>query len=90
MDGVADDMHMLQRFDELSVSMGEPDADIESLLTEQAALQSQIEDRDLWNLQSTRRDCDASSALPPGEESVVNLSGGEVRRVTVPPADPTT
>ena len=90
MDGVADDSTCSSALTNYRFQWANQDADIESLLTEQAALQSQIEDRDLWNLQP-RRDCDASSALPP--------RGGICRQPfrrrgpagrTVPPADPTT
>lgn len=42
---------MVARFEESALEMGEPDADLDALLEEQAALQAKIEDADAWNLQ---------------------------------------
>lgn len=43
---------MVARFEETGIAMGEPDADLDALLEEQAALQAKIEDADAWNLQA--------------------------------------
>lgn len=43
--------NMLQRFEDLSMAMGEADADLDTLLEEQAALQAKIDTADAWNLQ---------------------------------------
>lgn len=43
----------MQRYEEVSVAMGEPDADLDQLLEEQAILQTKIEDADAWNLKVT-------------------------------------
>lgn len=42
---------MVARFEETGLEMGEPDADLDALLEEQAELQGKIEDADAWNLQ---------------------------------------
>lgn len=42
---------MVARFEETGIAMGDPDADLDALLEEQAALQAKIEDADAWNLQ---------------------------------------
>lgn len=41
----------MTRFEETGIAMGDPDADLDALLEEQAALQAKIEDADAWNLQ---------------------------------------
>lgn len=58
--------------------MADPDCNLERLLEEQAQVQALIDAHDAWNVQ---RDVEmAMQALhcPPGDSSVVNLSG--VRR----------
>lgn len=42
---------MVARFEETGLEMGEPDANLDALLEEQAELQAKIEDADAWNLQ---------------------------------------
>lgn len=44
---------LVTRFEETGIAMGDPDADLDALLEEQAALQAKIEDADAWNLQVT-------------------------------------
>lgn len=41
----------MARFEETGIAMGDPNADLDALLEEQAALQATIEDADAWNLQ---------------------------------------
>ena len=73
----------LARFEVVSNAMGEPDADIDKLLEEQGKLQDFIDAGDGWNLdQQLERAMDALR-LPPAEESVNHLSGGEKRRVAL-------
>lgn len=46
-----DQEDLMTRFEETGIAMGDPDADLDALLEEQAALQAKIEDADAWNLQ---------------------------------------
>lgn len=48
---------MVARFEETGIAMGDPDADLDALLEEQAALQAKIEDADAWNLQARETTC---------------------------------
>ena len=82
-DGVSDDMAALERFDLVSLQMGEPDADIDALLEEQSKLLTRIEAKNLWDLPSSIDSAMAALRCPPGEDSVHALSGGEIRRVAL-------
>ena len=83
MEGVAETKALLDRFEQVSLAMGEPDADFDTLLAEQAELQEQIEHLDAWDL--ARKVEIAMDALrcPPGDVEVSTLSGGERRRVAL-------
>jgi ATP-binding cassette ChvD family protein len=73
----------LARFDEVSNAMGEPDADFDSLLTEQGDLMEKIEHADGWELDSRIEQAMDALRCPPGDEPVDHLSGGERRRVAL-------
>src|SRR6195952_3082242 len=73
----------LARFDEVSNAMGEPDADFDSLLTEQGDLMEKIEHADGWDLDSRIEQAMDALRCPPGDEPVDHLSGGERRRVAL-------
>ncbi len=73
----------LARFEEVSNAMGEPDADIDKLLEEQGKLQDFIDAGDGWNLDQLLEVAMDALRLPPAEESVNHLSGGEKRRVAL-------
>ena len=62
---------MVARFEATGLEMGEPDADLDALLEEQAALQAKIEDADAWNLQVRR-----SSETEPGRVDFVVVKPG--------------
>lgn len=47
----------MQRYEDVSVAMGDPDANLDELLEEQATLQIKIEDADAWNLKVYLRAC---------------------------------
>jgi energy-dependent translational throttle protein EttA len=82
-DGVRPLRDLLDRFDAVSAAFAEPDADIEALLAEQAAVQEEIDRRGAWTLdQALDRAMDALR-LPEGDREVSSLSGGERRRVAL-------
>src|SRR6266704_2469901 len=82
-DAVAELRGWLRRFEEVSAAMGEPDADFDSLLTEQGDLMEKIEHANGWELDSRiEQAMDALRCLP-GDEPVTHLSGGERRRVAL-------
>jgi ATP-binding cassette ChvD family protein len=82
-DGVADVKALLVRFDEVCAAMSEPDADFDQLLSEQAQLQDRIDAAGAWDLDRKLEIAMDALRLPPGDASVVTLSGGERRRVAL-------
>ena len=82
-DGVAETQALLSRFNEVCAAMGEPDADFDKLLAEQAKLQDRIEAVGGWDLERTFEIAMDALRLPPGDSSVTTLSGGERRRVAL-------
>ncbi|KAF0695573.1 Aste57867_13613 [Aphanomyces stellatus] len=83
MDGIKESTDLLKRFDEVSAAMGEPDADFDTLLAEQAELQDKIEHLDCWDLTYEVERAMAALRVPPGDSDVTVLSGGERRRVAL-------
>ena len=83
LEGVAETKALLDRFEEVSASFAEEDADFDALISEQAELQEKIEAAGAWELE--RRVEVAMDALrcPPGESDVTKISGGERRRVAL-------
>ena len=83
MEGLGETKHMLDRFNEVSNLMGEPDADFDALLAEQAELQEKIDAADAWDIERTVEIAMDALRCPPGDSSVEKLSGGERRRVAL-------
>lgn len=82
-DGLGDSMALIERFNEVCMAMGDPDADFDKLLTEQADLQAKIDAADAWDLGRTFDIAMDALRLPPGDSDVTKLSGGERRRVAL-------
>ena len=82
-EGVAETMGMLNRFNEISALMAEPDADFDALLTEMGTLQEQLDHRGAWDLDSQLEQAMDALRCPPPEADVSVLSGGERRRVAL-------
>ncbi len=82
-EGVAEIKAVLKRFDEISNAFGEPDADFDKLLAEQAELQDKIDAVDGWSLDNTLERAADALRLPPWDANVKHLSGGEMRRVAL-------
>ena len=73
----------LDRFNEISAAMSDPDADFDALLAEMGALQEEIDAADGWDLDSQLEQAMDALRTPPADASVVPLSGGERRRVAL-------
>lgn len=73
----------LDRYNEISAEMANPDADYDSLLTEMGKLQEDIDHADAWDLDSQLEQAMDALRCPPGDSPVANLSGGERRRVAL-------
>jgi energy-dependent translational throttle protein EttA len=82
-DGVRPLRDLLDRFNVVSARFGEPDADFDALLAEQAHVQDQIDRHDAWSLEATLDRAMDALRLPEGDRDVTTLSGGERRRVAL-------
>lgn len=82
-DGVAEQRDLLARFNEVCAQMGDPDADFDALLAEQADLQTKIDAVNGWDLERTLEIAMDALRLPPSDADVTKLSGGERRRVAL-------
>ena len=74
---------LLARFEQVSNSFSEPDADMDKLLAEQATLQDAIDAVNGWELDRTLEIAMDALRLPPPDANVSHLSGGERRRVAL-------
>jgi ATP-binding cassette ChvD family protein len=82
-EGVAEIYAKIQRFNEISEAMAEPDADFDSLLEEMGKLQEAIDAADAWDIDSQLEQAMDALRCPPPEADVTLLSGGERRRVAL-------
>ncbi|MGI5952721.1 MAG: energy-dependent translational throttle protein EttA [Brooklawnia sp.] len=82
-EGVAETMGMLRRFNEVSEAMSDPDADFDSLLAEMGELQTELDTRDAWDIDSKLGQAMEALRCPPPDTIVDVLSGGERRRVAL-------
>ncbi len=82
-EGVGPIKAKVDRFNEISMAMGEPDADFDALLAEMGTLQEEIDAADAWDLDSQLEQAMDALRTPPGDATVANLSGGEKRRVAL-------
>ncbi|MFC5790601.1 energy-dependent translational throttle protein EttA [Agromyces tardus] len=82
-EGVGPIKAKLDRFNEISLAMAEPDADFDALLAEMGTLQEAIDAADAWDLDSQLDQAMDALRCPPGDAQVSVLSGGEKRRVAL-------
>src|SRR2546430_5840493 len=82
-EGVASTKSLLDRFEKVCNAMGEPDADFDKLLAEQADLQDKIDHISGWDLDRQLEIAMDALRLPPADAAVATLSGGERRRVAL-------
>ncbi|MBU6348178.1 MAG: energy-dependent translational throttle protein EttA [Actinomycetales bacterium] len=82
-EGVAETKAMLDRFNEVSALMADPDADFDALMAEMGTLQEQIDHRNAWDLDSQLEQAMDALRCPPSDADVSVLSGGERRRVAL-------
>ncbi|GAT73070.1 energy-dependent translational throttle protein EttA [Microbacterium hydrocarbonoxydans] len=73
----------LDRFNEISALMADPDADFDALLAEMGSLQEEIDAADGWDLDSQLDQAMDALRTPPGDAAIGPLSGGEKRRVAL-------
>ncbi len=82
-EGVGEIKGKIDRFNEISLAMAEPDADFDALLAEMGVLQEAIDAADAWDLDSQLEQAMDALRCPPSDATVAHLSGGEKRRVAL-------
>jgi energy-dependent translational throttle protein EttA len=82
-EGVGEAKQLVDRYNAVCAAFGDPDADIDALLAEQADLQTKIDAAGAWELDRTFEIAMDALRLPPGDADVSTLSGGEKRRVAL-------
>ncbi len=73
----------VDRYNEISALMADPDADFDALMTEMGHLQEAIDAADAWDLDSQLEQAMDALRCPPPDADVTVLSGGERRRVAL-------
>ena len=84
-DGIKDVIQLIEEFNSISDKFAEPinEEDMNKLLEKQGELQNAIDAVDGWQIERTLEIAADALRLPPWEESVKHLSGGEKRRVAL-------
>jgi ATP-binding cassette ChvD family protein len=82
-EAVADIKALQRRMDELGVAMGEPDADFDALMAEMGDVQTELDNRNAWDIDSQLEQAMDALRCPPPDAMVDVLSGGERRRVAL-------
>src|SRR4051794_11367602 len=82
-EAVAETKQMLARFNEISEELANPDANYDALLAEMGDLQTELDRRQAWEVDSQLEQAMDALRCPPGDAEVDVLSGGERRRVAL-------
>jgi len=84
-DGARETADLVERFNEISMLMGDPpeDADFDALMEEMGTLQEKIDAVDGWTLDNQLEIAMEALRCPPSDWAVDNLSGGEKRRIAL-------
>ena len=82
-EGVGEIKSKLDRFNEISALMAEPDADFDALMEEMGQLQEAVDAANAWDLDSQLEQAMEALRCPPADMPVTHLSGGERRRVAL-------
>src|SRR3954471_4122934 len=82
-EGVGDTKQKLDRFNEISAELADPDADYDTLLAEMGDLQTELDHRNAWDVDAQLEQAMDALRCPPADALVDNLSGGERRRVAL-------
>jgi len=83
-EGAAESVALLRRFEEIGAKLGEMEPDeMQTALVEYGELQDTIDRLDLWDLERKLDVAMDALRVPPGDQDVTTLSGGERRRVAL-------
>ncbi|MBN1249290.1 MAG: ATP-binding cassette domain-containing protein, partial [Anaerolineae bacterium] len=81
--GIQPIVDLMARYDAVNEAFGDPDADFDTLIAEQAELQEEIDRVDGWNLENHLEIAMGALGCPPGDTPIRVISGGERRRVAL-------
>ena len=82
-EAVQDTLAKLQRFNEVSAELADPDADFDALLAEMGELQTELDHRQAWDIDAQLEQAMDALRCPESDACVDILSGGERRRVAL-------
>lgn len=82
-DGVRDIKALLDEYDQVNESFGDPDADVDALMERQAKLQAELDERNGWDVMRQVEVAMEMLRCPPKDAKSASLSGGERRRVAL-------
>jgi ATP-binding cassette ChvD family protein len=82
-EAVGETKQLLARFNQISEELGSPDADFDALLAEMGDLQTELDHREAWDIDSQLAQAMDALRCPPADAMVDILSGGERRRVAL-------
>lgn len=82
-EAVAGTIAKVDRFNQISEELANPDADYDTLLEEMGKLQEEIDHLDAWDLENQLEQAMDALRCPPSDSPVTHLSGGERRRVAL-------
>jgi ATP-binding cassette ChvD family protein len=76
-------IHLLNQYDEINTAFSNPNADFDSLITNQTRLQEQLDKLDAWNLDNRLEVAMSALRCSAPDTAISTLSGGERRRVAL-------
>ncbi|MDR0283371.1 MAG: energy-dependent translational throttle protein EttA [Propionibacteriaceae bacterium] len=82
-EAVQDTLAKLERFNEVSAALADPDADFDALLEEMGELQTELDLRQAWDVDAQLEQAMDALRCPDPDADVDILSGGERRRVAL-------
>ena len=85
MEGMSEAKGLVDEFNLISLKFSEDltDEEMNETISKQGELQEKIDNMDAWDLDRKAEIAMDALSLPPGEAKIVNLSGGEKRRVAL-------
>jgi len=82
-DGLGELKVKMDRYNAITASFEDPDADYDALMTEMGQLQEDLDHANAWDMDSQLEQAMDALRCPPGDADVSVLSGGEKRRVAL-------
>ena len=85
MEGMSEAKNLVDEFNLISLKFSEDltDEEMNDTISKQGELQEKIDNMDAWDLDRKAEIAMDALSLPPGDAEIVNLSGGEKRRVAL-------